>query len=86
VGCIHDPLLGERVHTAVGHMTVRIVRSLAVTWGRRQMTTDKVVEEIEPVGRTVIKTNLGHENADKLRAALESAQKSAVPAVAASQT
>ena len=83
---MHDPLLGERVHTAVGHVAARIVRSLAATWGRRQMTTDKVVEEIAPVGRTVIKTNLWHENEGKPRAALEPAQKSAAPAAAASQT
>jgi uncharacterized membrane protein len=43
----------------------------------RQMTSDKVLEEIKPFGGTVIQTNLCHEAEDKLRAALESAQKSA---------
>ena len=40
----------------------------------RQMTDDKVVEEITKFGGTVIKTSLSHENEDKLRAALASAQ------------
>jgi uncharacterized membrane protein len=43
----------------------------------RQMTADKVVEEIQQFGGTVIKTSLCHENEAKLRTALESAQKSA---------
>lgn len=43
----------------------------------RKYTPDKVVEEIKPFGGTVIKTNLCHENEDKLRAALASAQPSA---------
>jgi len=50
------------------------------------MTPDKVVDESEPVGGTVITMNLGHENEDTRRAALESAQKSAGPAAAASPT
>lgn len=42
----------------------------------RQMTTDKVVEEIQKFGGTVIKTNLCHENEAKLREALSSVQAS----------
>jgi uncharacterized membrane protein len=48
----------------------------------RKMTADKVVEEIQKFGGTLIKTNLSHENEEKLRAALESAQKSAESATA----
>jgi uncharacterized membrane protein len=43
----------------------------------RQMTVDKVVEEIKPFGGTVIQSSLCHENEAKLRTALESTQKSA---------
>ena len=43
----------------------------------RQMTTDKVLEEVQKFGGTLIKTNLSHENEAKLRDALASAQKSA---------
>jgi len=43
----------------------------------RQMTPDKVIEEIRPFGGTVIKTNLTHEKEEKLRAALASVQQSA---------
>ena len=43
----------------------------------RQMTVDKVVEEIQKFGGTLIKTNLCHENEAKLREALASTQKSA---------
>jgi uncharacterized membrane protein len=43
----------------------------------RQMTPDKVVEEIKKFGGTLIQTNLCHENEAKLREALASAQKSA---------
>lgn len=43
----------------------------------RQMTADKVLEEIQKFGGTVIKSNLSHENEEKLRVALEAAQKSA---------
>jgi uncharacterized membrane protein len=48
----------------------------------RQMTADKVLAEIKPFGGKVIKTNLCNENESKLRAALESAKKSAEPALA----
>ncbi len=40
----------------------------------RQMTADKVVEEIKMFGGTVIQTNLCHENEEKLRKALSSVQ------------
>lgn len=40
----------------------------------RQMTEDKVVEEIQKFGGTVIKSNLSHEDEGKLRQALASAQ------------
>jgi uncharacterized membrane protein len=43
----------------------------------RQMTPDKVVEEIRHFGGTLIKTNLCNENEAKLRAALASVQESA---------
>jgi uncharacterized membrane protein len=43
----------------------------------RQMTPDKVVEEIQKFGGKLIKTNLCNENEAKLRAALESVEKSA---------
>jgi uncharacterized membrane protein len=42
----------------------------------RQMTPDKVVEEIQKFGGTLIKTNLCNENEAKLRAALATVQKS----------
>ena len=41
------------------------------------MTPDKVVEEIQQYGGTVIKTNLSHENEAKLQAALASAKATA---------
>ena len=50
----------------------------------RQMTADKVVEEIQQFGGTVIKTNLCHENENKLREALASVHKAAGSAVASS--
>ena len=51
----------------------------------RQMTADKVLEEIQKFGGTLIKTNLSHENETKLRDALASVQKSAgAPAATAS--
>jgi uncharacterized membrane protein len=40
----------------------------------RQMTPDKVVEEIQKFGGTLIKTNLCNENEAKLREALASVQ------------
>jgi uncharacterized membrane protein len=43
----------------------------------RQMTADKVIEEIQKFGGTLIKTNLCNENEAKLREALASVQKSA---------
>jgi uncharacterized membrane protein len=43
----------------------------------RQMTEDKVLEEIKKFGGTLIKTNLSNENEAKLRAALASVQQSA---------
>jgi uncharacterized membrane protein len=47
----------------------------------RQMTPDKVVEEIKKFGGTLIMTNLCNENEAKLREALASVQKSAEAAV-----
>jgi uncharacterized membrane protein len=44
----------------------------------RQMTPDKVVEEIQKFGGTLIKTNLCHENEAKLREALATVQKTAL--------
>jgi uncharacterized membrane protein len=43
----------------------------------RQMTADKVIEEIQKFGGTLIKTNLSNENEAKLREALATVQKSA---------
>jgi len=43
----------------------------------RQMTADRVVEEIQKFGGTVIKSNLCHENEAKLREALATVQKTA---------
>jgi uncharacterized membrane protein len=48
------------------------------------MTPDKVIEDIQKFGGSVIKTNLSHEQEDKLRAALASVQKSADAAASAS--
>jgi len=47
----------------------------------RQMTPDKVVEELQKFGGILIKTNLCNENEAKLREALASAQKCAGTAV-----
>jgi uncharacterized membrane protein len=46
----------------------------------RQMTEDKVVEEIQQFGGTVLKTSLSHEQENKLKDALAAAQKSAAGA------
>jgi uncharacterized membrane protein len=43
----------------------------------RQMTPDKVVDELKQFGGTLIQTNLCNENEAKLRQALESVEKSA---------
>src|SRR5262249_46647232 len=43
----------------------------------RQMTPDKVIDEIKPFGGVLLKTNLSHENDAKLREALESVKKPA---------
>jgi len=48
----------------------------------RSMTPDKVTEEIQKFGGTVIKTNLCHENETKLREALSKVQSSATPTAA----
>jgi uncharacterized membrane protein len=48
----------------------------------RQMTPDKVVEEIRKFGGTLIKTNLCNENEAKLRQALSSVQQPPVAAAA----
>jgi len=48
----------------------------------RSMTPDKVTEEIQKFGGTVIKTNLCHENETKLREALSAVQSSATPTAA----
>ena len=43
----------------------------------RQMTPDKVIEELQKFGGTLIKTNLSNENEAKLREALAAVQKGA---------
>jgi uncharacterized membrane protein len=45
----------------------------------RQMTQDRVLEEIQQFGGTVIKTNLCHENEEKLREALAAHHATAAP-------
>jgi uncharacterized membrane protein len=45
----------------------------------RQMTSDKVVDEIKQFGGSVIQTNLCHENESKLREALATVQNAAEP-------
>jgi uncharacterized membrane protein len=47
----------------------------------RRMTPDKVVEELQKFGGTLIKTNLCNENEAKLREALASVEKGAAAAV-----
>ena len=49
----------------------------------RRMTPDKVVEELQKFGGTLIKTNLCNENEAKLREALSSVQRSPAPEAAA---
>jgi uncharacterized membrane protein len=46
----------------------------------RQMTPDRVIEELQKFGGTLIKTNLCNENEAMLREALASAQQAAPPA------
>lgn len=41
------------------------------------MTPDKVIEEIQQFGGKIIKTNLSHENEDKLKTALAAVEKTA---------
>jgi uncharacterized membrane protein len=48
----------------------------------RKMTADKVIEELQQFGGTLIKSNLCHENEGKLRAALAVASQSTAPPVA----
>ena len=48
----------------------------------RRMTPDKVLEEIQKFGGTLIKTNLCNENEAKLREALSSVQRSTAPEAA----
>lgn len=43
----------------------------------RQMTEDKVLESLEGVGGTILKTSLSHDMEDKLQAALEKYHRSA---------
>jgi uncharacterized membrane protein len=64
--------LGETVKPGTAALCVLI----------RQMTPDKVVEELRKFGGTLIRTNLRHEKEAKLRAALELAHKSASPTLA----
>ena len=46
----------------------------------RSMTEDKVIEEVQKFGGTLIKTNLSHEDETKLRDALATAQQHAATA------
>jgi uncharacterized membrane protein len=61
--------LGETLKPGTGALCVLV----------RHMTPDRVVQEIQKFGGTLIKTNLSHENEAKLREALAAAQKAASP-------
>jgi uncharacterized membrane protein len=61
--------LGETLKTGTAALCILI----------RSMTPDKVVEELQQFGGTLIKTNLNHEDEAKLRKALASVHGTAAP-------
>jgi uncharacterized membrane protein len=83
-GALRDVGIDDRVMKKIAETLTPGHAALCVLI--RQMTADKVVEEIQQFGGTVIKTNLCHENEAKLRIALESVPKftESTPAVAPS--
>ena len=71
---LHDVGIDDRFMKSLGDTLKPGTAALCVLI--RQMTPDKVVEEIQKYGGTLIKTNLCHENEAKLREALETVQQS----------
>jgi uncharacterized membrane protein len=74
-GALSDVGIDDRFMKALGQTLKPGTAALCVLI--RQMTPDKVVEEIKQFGGTLIQTNLCNENEAKLREALASAEKSA---------
>src|SRR5262249_45033363 len=74
-GALTDVGIDDRFMKSLGETLKPGTAALCVLI--RSMTPDKVVEEIQQYGGTLIKTNLCHENEAKLREALASAQQSA---------
>lgn len=73
-GALRDVGIDDRVMKQIAEALTPGHAALCVLI--RQMTEDKVLEEIKPFGGTVIQTSLSHEDETKLRTALESAQAS----------
>src|SRR5262245_39053323 len=74
-GALTDVGIDDKFMKALGETLKPGTAALCVLV--HQMTPDKVVEELQKFGGTLIKTNLSHENEAKLRDALASVQKSA---------
>jgi uncharacterized membrane protein len=73
-GALRDVGIDDNFMKELGATLKRGTAALCVLI--RQMTPDKVVEEIQKFGGTLIKTNLCNENEAKLREALSAVQKS----------
>jgi uncharacterized membrane protein len=78
-GALRDVGIDDNYMKKLGEMLKPGTAALCVLV--HSMTPDKVVEEIQQFGGTVIKTNLCHEEEAKLRAALSAVQKPAEPPV-----
>jgi uncharacterized membrane protein len=78
-GALRDVGIDDRFMKQLGQTLKPGTAALCVLI--RQMTPDKVVEELQKFGGTLIKTNLCNENEAKLREALASVEKSAEAAV-----
>src|SRR5262249_57102777 len=76
-GALRDVGIDDGYMKRLGEMLKPGTAALCVLL--HSMTPDKVVEEIQQFGGTVIKTNLCHEEEGKLRAALAAVQHSAEP-------
>ena len=74
-GALRDVGIDDNFMKELGHTLKPGTAALCMLI--RQMTPDKVVQEIQQYGGTLIQTNLCHENEAKLREALASAQQSA---------
>jgi uncharacterized membrane protein len=74
-GALRDVGIDDGFMKSLGETLKRGTAALCVLI--RHMTPDKVVEELQKFGGTLIKTNLCNENEAKLREALASAQKTA---------